>query len=421
MKFELNTSDAILNPRKNKSLNKNKPGSYLKRPYYSINIRNRYSIPVNNFLSNSKSKRKRESYSVNCSSYLKRKHNFTSTNSPTKPSDDYVKLKEITIKKDMEISKLKKQVKEKDKLIKELQEEIVFLKKSKKEVNENEIYEKKVLLRNIRTLTADNESLRQEIKQGKEKETKIMKLLFNLSKKGIPIEEMINCAEENISESDDLLNDEEDNEQQDEQSGEICNTSFDNSSNSESLLTNGTFIPLYFENQNHTTEGNAFSSSIGEKNIVPKLNFQKVNQNFNDCYESPQVNQNQIHHHKGKSNQHLKGKTEINPKNINNENNTSSSQNSQEHPKGKTRNNKNQNLKGKIGNLKPNIFLNKSNINLSLLSNGKKSKNYQSRTAVTEVNINLQRDLPIKENAKSRVELMLKPNKKILHNKSFKV
>ena len=168
-------------------------------------------------------------------------------------------------------------------------------------------------------------------------------------------------------------------------------------------MTNGTFLPLYFENQQNLTQENA-NISADEKIIVPKLNFNRVNQNYNDFYESPQDDAI-----KGINNHHLKGKSEVlkNLTSLNNESSIGSQGNFSGHNYGYNGFNKKKFYKPKLGLLKQNLLIGKNGINLSILNHSK--KHIINKTVVTEMNFH-------KTNSKSKIDIA---NTKMKSNKSF--
>ena len=95
--------------------------------------------------------------------------------------------------KDDEIIKLKNRISEQDKYIFDLENKIKSLRKDKSETNEEyEQYSKKMILRNIKVLTTENEELNKQINEYKEKQIKIMKALYYIKKiKGISIDSFL--------------------------------------------------------------------------------------------------------------------------------------------------------------------------------------------------------------------------------------
>ena len=98
---------------------------------------------------------------------------------------------ELTNKKN-EINKLKERINEQNKYIIELEEKIKSIIDEKmKEDIDYEQYSKKMIVRNIKVLTSENEELHKQIDEYKEKEMKIMKALYYLNKQGISIDSFL--------------------------------------------------------------------------------------------------------------------------------------------------------------------------------------------------------------------------------------
>ena len=98
---------------------------------------------------------------------------------------------ELTNKKN-EINKLKERINEQNKYIIELEEKIKSIIDEKmKEDIDYEQYSKKMIVRNIKVLTTENEELHKQIDECKEKEMKIMKALYYLNKQGISIDSFL--------------------------------------------------------------------------------------------------------------------------------------------------------------------------------------------------------------------------------------
>lgn len=220
----------------------------IRKPFLNINLNQSY-LPLK--LIHSKSKKKAHLQNSHNNSLQKPKIK-TSLNSPDKSIED---LKNAIKEKEKEISFLKNQLLSKDKYISEMESEIISLKTNKTEVSEYDEYAKKQMMRNVKLLQAENFQLRDEVNKFKLKEIKMMKLLYNLNKKGIPIDSMIDCAEEEIG------------------------------TGAETDKTNGTFIPLIDEGE--------VVKNLVRPDIVPKLNFDQLNQKFNENYFSPLVNNKQ--------------------------------------------------------------------------------------------------------------------------------
>lgn len=98
---------------------------------------------------------------------------------------------ELTNKKN-EINKLKERINEQNKYITELEEKIKsIIDEKKKEDIDYEQYSKKMIVRNIKVLTTENEELHKQIDEYKGKQMKIMKALYYLKKQGISIDSFL--------------------------------------------------------------------------------------------------------------------------------------------------------------------------------------------------------------------------------------
>lgn len=220
----------------------------MRKPF--INIKNPY-LPINKIFRSKIKQKKSHNNSISASSthnYIKKKMH-TSLNSPTKSNELITKLT-------TEVNQLKAQITQQDDYVRSLEKEIVELKMNKNENNEYEEYTKKQMLRSVKILEVENKQLREEIENYKAKEIKMMKMLYNMSKKGIPIEEMINCAEEDVQES--KLDTDKTN------------------------LSSTTFTPIILQEQ---IKQASLASSLDHKpDVVPKLNLDTLNNKYNENY-----------------------------------------------------------------------------------------------------------------------------------------
>ena len=192
-------------------------------------------------------------------------HNIrTTVNSPlssTSKNEQIIKLKKEIENKNNEINLLKIEINEKNRIIKTLNDN---LKNEKSEEEEYEEYSKKIMIRNVKLLTNENQQLRNEIEQYKQKIMKMMKVLYNMKNKGIPIDDFVENVENNNSSSTSKLN------------------------TDKSDITNNTFIPIYIENKNEE-ENDLFNNNFNMKNQmkIPSLNFNDLNHKYNSEYLSP--------------------------------------------------------------------------------------------------------------------------------------
>ena len=128
----------------------------------------------------------------------------TNINSPldsNRKQKQIFKLNNDLINKNNEIVKLKNRINEQDKYINELENKIKSIRNNKQlEDEEYEQYSKKIVLRNIKALTTENEKLKKQIEEYKEKEIKIMRALYYINKKGISIDSFIDNNNNNEDE-----------------------------------------------------------------------------------------------------------------------------------------------------------------------------------------------------------------------------
>ena len=119
----------------------------------------------------------------------------TNINSPLgsdREEKQIISLNHELTTKNSEINNLKKRISEQNKYIEELENKIKNIIDDKvKEDVEYEQYSKKMVVRNIKVLTDENEELHKQINDFKEKEMKIMKALYYLNKQGISIDSFL--------------------------------------------------------------------------------------------------------------------------------------------------------------------------------------------------------------------------------------
>ena len=121
--------------------------------------------------------------------------NKTNINSPLGSDRDekqIISLNHELTNKNVEIKDLKKRIDEQNNYITELEDKIKNIIDAKvKEDIEYEQYSKKMIVRNIKVLTTENEELHKQINEYKDKEIKIMKVLYYLNKQGISIDSFL--------------------------------------------------------------------------------------------------------------------------------------------------------------------------------------------------------------------------------------
>lgn len=196
----------------------------------------------------------------------KSKNNRTTTSSPnkaeiiTKFKEELIEKDKLLSLKDLEIHRLKDQLQLQDKQIKDFEKELILMKENKQEENEYDEYAKKQMVRNVKLLSAENRQLHEEIVEYKNKEIKLMKLLFEMKKRGIPIEEMIETVDDLNSNT---------------------NINAELSNNSEASAT---FTPLILNTEDNFTV---------KPKMIPKLNFNQLNEKYNLehlCFQAKQTN-----------------------------------------------------------------------------------------------------------------------------------
>ena len=120
------------------------------------------------------------------------KTNFNSPLDSDRKEKEIITLNNELLNKNKEINNLKMRINEQDKYINNLENKIKSIRNNKKDDEEEyEQYSKKMILRNIKALTSENEELNKQIKEYKEKEIKIMRALYYISKQGISIDKFL--------------------------------------------------------------------------------------------------------------------------------------------------------------------------------------------------------------------------------------
>ena len=185
---------------------------------------------------------------------IKKKHIRTNINSPLNRSE--ILQSELEDKEKI-INNLKEILNNKEKIINDLKNEIQTLKNNKNEEDEYEQYSKKIMIRNIKLLTVENNDLRKELEIYKNKEIKIMSILYNLNKNGIPIDDLVNFAQESQ-----------------------INLNNNNNEKSDNITSSNTFIPIYIKSNSNI---NNFYDIKNDMNI-PNLNFDNLNQKYNEDF-----------------------------------------------------------------------------------------------------------------------------------------
>lgn len=183
----------------------------------------------------------------------------TSTNSPRKTHQHVIKLQH-------EVKTLKATVKQQKECIQSLEKELCSIKSTQSESNEYEEYAKKQLMRNVEILSKENTQLREEIEKYKSKVNKMMKLLYNMSKKGISVDVMVDCAEEDIN--DENVNN--NNNVQGNEDIQVLETQMSN-------LSSTTFTPLNMPDDEKVMDM-ICHTHLPLNGGVPKLNLEQFQQ-----------------------------------------------------------------------------------------------------------------------------------------------
>ena len=197
--------------------------------------------------------------------------------------------KEIETKQN-EIINLQSIVKEKDTYIKNLEEKISSLNITQNVDKEYEKYSKIIIVKNIKNLTLENEQLHKQVLEYKNKETKMLKLLQNMKKSGIDIDNILSQVnsdeKKNINLNSNLnsinsnyteLNSNSNNKYDDI----ALKTDTTNNTN----ITNNTFLPL---NLNEEQKNISHKSCINLERNLPELPLKNINEYFNENYFSNQ-------------------------------------------------------------------------------------------------------------------------------------
>ena len=213
------------------------------------------------------------------SSSINKTRIHTSANSPRKTHQHVLKLQQ-------EIKALKATVKQQKAHIQGLEKELSSLKSTQSESNTYEEYAKKQLMRNVEILSKENSQLREEIEKYKSKVTKMMKLLYNMSKKGISVDVMVDCAEEDINDHDNGIgNNNNANSAQGNDDIQVLETQMSN-------LSSTTFTPLNMPDDEKVMNI-ICHTHLPSNGVVPKLNLEQFHQHkYNDSCLSNKIKHN---------------------------------------------------------------------------------------------------------------------------------
>ena len=148
-----------------------------------------FNIKIQKCHNNSKISKKSGNTNINNYSI---KTNINSPLGSDRDEKQIIILNHELINKNNEIDNLKKRIDEQNKYITELEDKIKCIIDNKiGEDIELEQYSKKMIIRNIKVLTNENEELHKQINEFKEKEMKIMEALYYLNKQGISIDSFL--------------------------------------------------------------------------------------------------------------------------------------------------------------------------------------------------------------------------------------
>ena len=300
-----------------KSKNNNYSHAYINKNYYTSNN----SSGINSLLHSSKHKIKNLSITIknidnninnsnlfnvntytnsNISKNIHKKINMHKTciNTPIesfRKTEQIIQLNKEIESKEKEINNLKDKINEKDVYIKNLENKISSLNINKNVDEEYEKYSKIIMLKNVKSLTKENEELHKQLSEYKNKEIKMMKLLDNMNKKGIDINNILkildkeenNTLNNNISNIDDINNNSglNTNERIIKYDEIVLKTDTTNNTNN----TNNTFVPL---NLNDEQKNISSKSCINLNQNLPILPLKHINEYFNDNYYVQKENEN---------------------------------------------------------------------------------------------------------------------------------
>ena len=195
--------------------------------------------------------------------------------------------KEIEIK-NQEIKNLKNIVNEKEIYIKNLEEKISSLNVTQNVDKEYEKYSKIIIVKNIKSLTIENEQLHKQIQECKNKEIKMMKLIQNMKKSGIDFDNILNKLDNN-EELKINLNSKNSNNNESINSNKYDDIVLKTDTTNNTNITNNTFLPL---NLNEEQKNISHKSCINLAQNLPELPLKNINDYFNENYFAQNGNDN---------------------------------------------------------------------------------------------------------------------------------
>ena len=195
--------------------------------------------------------------------------------------------KEIEAKQN-EIINLKSIVNEKDTYIKNLEEKISSLNITQNVDKEYDKYSKIIIVKNIKNLTLENEQLHKQVLDYKNKETKMLKLLQNMKKSGIDIENILNQVNSNEKNNIDLnsnLNSINSNLTELNSNNKYDDIVLKTDTTNNTNVTNNTFLPF---NLNEEQKNISHKSCINLARNLPELPLKNINEYYNENYYTNQ-------------------------------------------------------------------------------------------------------------------------------------
>lgn len=199
--------------------------------------------------------------------------NKTTLNTPIdsdRKDEQIMNLKKEIKDKEIELYEMKNIYSNKQNYIKELENKLSSMKINKNVDEEYEKYSKIVMNKNVKMLTIENENLHKQLKEYKEKDLKMMKILYNLQKKGIKIDDLL---ENELNENDDKNN--------------LLKCDDENVLKTDTTIN--TFTPL---NLNDEQKNISCKSSINLNQNLPVLPLGKINDYYNEEYIVKNQNDN---------------------------------------------------------------------------------------------------------------------------------
>ncbi len=153
---------------------------------------------------------------------------------------------------------------------------------------EYEKYSKIIIVKNIKSLTLENEQLHKQIQECKNKEIKMMKLIQNMKKSGIDFDNILNKLDNN-EELKINLNSKNSNNNESINSNKYDDIVLKTDTTNNTNITNNTFLPL---NLNEEQKNISHKSCINLAQNLPELPLKNINDYFNENYFAQNGNDN---------------------------------------------------------------------------------------------------------------------------------